>query len=177
MKKSLKVAGLTLALASSALFASVANAEENIAFINSAYIFQNAPERQAALKKLDEEFKAPVEQLRAKEQAIVDKIQKLQKDGKNLRQADIKKREDEINKLRADYDKEANELQQKINQRRSEEDNKVVESIQKVVNEIAKEKKYTFVIDANAVAFAVDGKNITKDVMDKLAPAAQPAKK
>ena len=101
----------------------------------------------------------------------MDKIQKLQKDAKNLRQADIKKREDEINKLRADYDKEANELQQKINARRAEEDNKVVESIQKVINDIAKEKKYSFVIDANAVAFATDDKNITKDVMAKLAPA------
>ncbi|OBX04810.1 membrane protein [Gallibacterium genomosp. 3] len=177
MKKSLKVAGLTLALASSALFASVANAEENIAIINSQYVFKNAPEYQEALKKLDEEFKAPVEQLRAKEKVIVDKIQKLQKDGKNLRQADIKKREDEINKLRADYDKEANELQQKINQRRVEEENKVVESIQKVINDIAKERKYSLVLDTSTVVFEADGKNITKDVMDKLVPAAQPAKK
>ncbi|KGQ56974.1 membrane protein [Gallibacterium anatis str. Avicor] len=177
MKKSLKVAGLTLALASGALFASAANAEENIVFINSAYIFQHAPEREAALKKLDAEFKTPVEELQKKEKVIVDKIQKLQKDAKNLRQADIKKREDEINKLRADYDKEANELQQKINARRAEEDNKVVESIQKVINEIAKEKKYTFVIDANAVAFATDDKNITKDVMAKLALAPAADKK
>ena len=66
MKKSLKVAGLTLALASGALFASAANAEENIVFINSAYIFQHAPEREAALKKLDAEFKTPVEELHKK---------------------------------------------------------------------------------------------------------------
>lgn len=173
MKKSLKVAGLTLALASGALFASAANAEENIAVIDSNYVFQNAPELKAAMKKLDEEFKAPVEQLRAKEKVIVDKIQALQKDGKNLRQADIKKREDEINKLRADYDKEAGELQQKINARRAEEENKVVENLQKVIDSIAKEKKYTLILDNRAVAYSVEGKNITKDVMDKLAPAAK----
>ncbi|MBF4103070.1 hypothetical protein INT80_13945 [Gallibacterium anatis] len=49
---------------------------------------------------------------------------------RKLTSSRYQKREDEINKLRVDYDKEAGELQ-KINARRAEEDNKVVESIQK----------------------------------------------
>ena len=53
-----------------------------------------------------------------------------------------------------------------------------MESIQVATNNLAKAKGYTYVLDANSVVFAVDGKDITEEVL-KAIPAtekAEPAK-
>ena len=54
MKNVVKVTALSLGLALASGFAS---ADENIAFINAGYLFQNHPDRQAVADKLDAEFK------------------------------------------------------------------------------------------------------------------------
>lgn len=107
MKKAVKVTALSLALA---FTSSLAMATENIAFISGDYLFQNHPDCKMVAEKLESEFKARVEKLTANKKSIDEKIaasQKkveakvaaLQKDAPKLRSADIKKREEEINKL------------------------------------------------------------------------------
>ena len=54
MKNVVKVTALSLGLALASGFAA---ADENIAFINAGYLFQNHPDRQAVADKLDAEFK------------------------------------------------------------------------------------------------------------------------
>ena len=60
MKNVLKVTALSLGLALASGFAS---ADENIAFINAGYLFQNHPDRQAVADKLDAEFKPMADKL------------------------------------------------------------------------------------------------------------------
>ncbi|TNH06961.1 OmpH family outer membrane protein [Testudinibacter sp. TR-2022] len=172
MKKALKIAGLSLALA---LSASLANAAENIAFINSAYLFQNHPDREAAGAKIDAELKAPAEKLQASEKAIVTKIEALQKEASKLRAADIQKREDEINKMREAYQKQAEELQAQNEELQYQERSKLLSSIQNATNEVAAKGNYSYVIDANAVVYAAAGKDITEEVLKAIKPAAAPA--
>ena len=84
-----------------------AAADENIAFINAGYLFQNHPDRQAVADKLDAEFKPMADKLAASKKEIDDKIvasrkkveakiAALQKDAPRLRQAEIQKRQEEI---------------------------------------------------------------------------------
>lgn len=191
MKKVLKVTALSLALACTA---PLAMAEENIAFINAAYLFQNHPDRQATEQKLDDEFKPQADKLEASKKAIEDKIaaerkkieakvEALQKDAKDPKQrpSELQKREAEINKMQADaeaeinklveqHDKEAQAFQQAYDQRQAEERTKLLESIQQATNKIAKDKKYTLVLDANSVVYGADGKDITEQVL-KAIPA------
>ncbi|KGQ71467.1 hypothetical protein A1D23_09865 [Chelonobacter oris] len=170
MKKALKIAGLSLALA---LTSSLATAAENIAFINSAYLFQNHPDRDAAAAKIDAELKAPAEKLQASEKAIVAKIEALQKEAPKLRAADIQKREDEINKMRETYQKQAEELQAKNEELQYQERAKLLAGIQTATNEVAAKANYSYVIDANAIVYASAGKDITEEVLRAIKPAAQ----
>lgn len=167
MKNTFKIAGLSLALA---LSSSLATAAENIAFINSAYLFQHHPDREAAAAKIDAELKVPVEKLTASEKAIVAKIESLQKEAPKLRAADIQKREDEINKMRDAYQKQAEELQVKNDELQYQERTKLLAAIQSATNEIAAKANYSYVIDANAVVYAAAGKDITEEVLRAIKP-------
>ena len=191
MKNVVKVTALSLGLALASGFAA---ADENIAFINAGYLFQNHPDRQAVADKLDAEFKPMADKLAASKKEIDDKkveakIAALQKDAPRLRQAEIQKRQDEITKFGSDeeaalsklmeeQDKKVAEFQELNEKRQTEERGKLLESIQVATNNLAKAKGYTYVLDANSVVFAVDGKDITEEVLKSI-PAtekAEPAK-
>ena len=202
MKNIVKVTALALGIA---LASGYAAAEEKIAFINAGYIFQNHPDRQAVADKLDAEFKPVAEKLAASKKAVDDKIvaarkkveakvAALEKDAPRLRQADIQKRQEEINKLGAaedaelqklmqEQDKKVQEFQAQNEKRQAEERGKLLDSIQTATNNLAKAKGYTYVLDANSVVFAVEGKDITEEVLksipasEKAAPAKAEEKK
>lgn len=202
MKNVLKVTALSVGLALASGFAA---ADENIAFINAGYLFQNHPDRQAIADKLDAELKPTADKLAASKKEIDDKIvasrkkveakvAALQKDAPRLRQAEIQKREEEINKLGAseeatitklmqEQDKKVAEFQEQSEKRQAEARAKLLESIQVATNNLAKAKGYTYVLDANSVVFAVDGKDITEEVLksipatEKAAPAKAEEKK
>ena len=187
MKNVLKITALSLSLALASGFAA---ADENIAFINAGYLFQNHPDRQAIADQLDAELKPTVDQLAASKKDIDGKIvearkkveakvAELQKDAPRLRQAEIQKREEEINKLGAsedaeitklmqEHDKKVREFQAESDKRQTEARAKLLESIQVATNNLAKAKGYTYVLDANSVVFAVDGKDITEEVLKSI---------
>lgn len=201
MKNALKVTALSVGIALASGFAA---ADENIAFINAGYLFQNHPDRQALADKLDAELKPTADKLAASKKAIDEKIVEsrkkveakvaaLQKDAPRLRQAEIQKREEEINKFGAneeaeitklmqEQDKKVAEFQEQSDKRQAEARAKLLGSIQTATNNLAKAKGYTYVLDANSVVFAVDGKDITEEVLksipatEKAAPA-KPAEK
>ena len=193
MKNIAKVTALALGIA---LASGYASAEEKIAFINAGYIFQHHPDRQAVADKLDAEFKPVAEKLAASKKEVDDKIAAarkkveakvaaLEKDAPRLRQADIQKRQQEINKLGAaedaelqklmqEHDKKVQEFQAQNEKRQAEERGKLLDSIQTATNNLAKAKGYTYVLDANSVVFAVEGKDITEEVLKSI-PASEKA--
>ncbi|AJO91160.1 OmpH family outer membrane protein [Haemophilus influenzae] len=193
MKNIAKVTALALGIA---LASGYAAAEEKIAFINAGYIFQHHPDRQAVADKLDAEFKPVAEKLAASKKEVDDKIAAarkkveakvaaLEKDAPRLRQADIQKRQEEINKLGAaedaglqklmqEQDKKVQEFQAQNEKRQAEERGKLLDSIQTATNNLAKAKGYTYVLDANSVVFAVEGKDITEEVLKSI-PASEKA--
>ena len=192
MKKVIKLVLISAIL----IFTSrLAMTEENIAFVSADYLFQNHPERKAIAAKLETEFKATVEKLtenKKKVDARIADVQKkveakvaaLQKDAPKLRAADIKKREDEINKFANDeqdainkliteHDQKAKAFQESYAKRENEETTKMIASIQTATNNVAKQKNYTLVLDDRSVVFAVDGKNITEDVLKAIPTQAK----
>ncbi|MCK8984905.1 OmpH family outer membrane protein [Haemophilus influenzae] len=193
MKNIAKVTALALGIAFASGYAA---AEEKIAFINAGYIFQHHPDRQAVADKLDAEFKPVAEKLAASKKEVDDKIAAarkkveakvaaLEKDAPRLRQADIQKRQEEINKLGAaedaelqklmqEQDKKVQEFQAQNEKRQAEERGKLLDSIQTATNNLAKAKGYTYVLDANSVVFAVEGKDITEEVLKSI-PASEKA--
>lgn len=165
MKNNLKITALSLSLM---LCSSLALSNEKIAIINSAYLFQNHPDREIAGEKIDKELEAPLKSLQEAEKKIVAKIEALQKEAPKLRAADIQKREEEINKLREAYQKQMAELQQKNEELQFEERSKLLQGIQTAANQVAEKGNYTLVLDANSVVYTVNGKDITEEVLKQI---------
>ncbi|PJG81878.1 OmpH family outer membrane protein [Caviibacterium pharyngocola] len=194
MKKVVKLTALSLALA----FSSSLMANDNIAFINVDYLFANHPARKVELQKLDDEFKAPAEKLQAAEKALQEKrtafekeidgkVKALEKEAPKLRQADIKKRQDEIAKLAEKRDAEFKALVDKHQKdvakfredgqkRQMEVDQKLLTDIQNATTEVAKAQNFTAVLDEKAAIYSADGKNITEDVLKAIPAPAEQAK-
>lgn len=192
MKKAVKLTALSLALVSS-----VAMADDNIGFVNVDYLIINHPTRPAELEKFNAEIKAPLEKLKNSEKALQEKkmsfekeiegkVKALEKDAKKLRQADIKKRQDEINKLAEKRNAELNALvaehQKNVakfdqdNQKRDHELTKrFLNDIAEATKKVAKEKNFTAVLEERNAVYIADGKNITQDVLKAL-PAPAKAK-
>lgn len=195
MKKVVKLTALSLGLA----LASTAMAQDNVAFINVDYLYVNHPARQAEFTKLDAEFKAPAEKLQAAEKALQEKkatfekeidgkVKALEKDAPKLRQADIKKRQDEIAKLAekrdAEFKKLVEEHQKNVaefqaagQKRETEINQKLIADIQTATNNVAKAKNFSIVLDEKTAIYMAEGKNITEEVLKAIpAPAATQAK-
>lgn len=196
MKNIVKATALSLGLVFASSFAL---ADENIAFIDGAYLLQNHPDREAAAAKLEAELAPTLNALVASKNEIDKKIEEsrkkveakiaqLQKDKPRLRQAEIQKRQNEItkftaseeatlNKLVQEQDQKAAQFQAQRDQLQAQERNKLLQSIQLATNNVAKAKGYTYVLNANSVVFAIDGKDITADVLKAIPTSGKaPAK-
>lgn len=173
MKKVFKTAALTLALMGATAFA---QADEKIALVNGDLLIQQLITSENVGQKIDNEFKSEIEKVQAQQKTLVTKAEALEKDRKKLKAVDLKKREEELNKLQADYVRAANELQQKVQVRQNQELERVTQEAQEALNKVAKEKGYTIVFKTEAAAYAVDGKDITQDVL-KVLIKPTPAKK
>lgn len=190
MKNVVKLTALSIALGSS-----VAMANDNVAVVNTAYLFSHHPALQVELQKLNEEFKAPAEKLQAEDNALgqkkeqfqkeVDaKVKALEKDAPKLRQADIKKRQDEIakliekrnaefKKLFEEHQKNIAEFQANKQKREIELDQRLSKEIQTATTNVAKAKNFTIVLDEKTAVYFADGKNITEDVLKAIPAPAQ----
>lgn len=161
MKKWLYAAGLGLAMAA-------AGAQANIAVVNINEVFQAMPEKEAVTKQLEKEFAPRITELQKMEKALKSDIDKLQANAAKMKKDDLKGVEQALNVRQMDFAKKAEAFEQENRQRQMEERNKMLAKIQKAVTEVAKQDKYTVVIDVNTIAYAEPSVNITAKVIEQV---------
>ena len=164
MKKWLYAAGLGLVMASSASV----QAADKIAIVNVASIFQQMPAREAVAKQLENEFKSRATDLQSQERDLQTKMQRLQRDGSTMKASDRSKLEKDVMAQREAFSTKAQAFEQDNRRRQMEERNKILSRIQDAVKSVASKEGYDVVIDANAVAYAANAKDITADVLKQV---------
>ncbi|MEL0579202.1 molecular chaperone Skp [Pectobacterium punjabense] len=164
MKKWLCAAGLGLALAASASV----QAADKIAVVNVSSIFQQLPQRETVGKQLENEFKGRASELQSMENDLQGKMQKLQRDGPTIKASERSKMEKEIMAQREQFSTKAQAFEQDNRRRQTEERNKILSRIQDAVKAVATKEGYDVVIDANAVAYVANAKDITADVLKQV---------
>lgn len=164
MKKWLCAAGLGLALAASASV----QAADKIAVVNVASIFQQLPQREAVAKQLENEFKVRASELQKMEGDLQTKMQKLQRDGSTMKVSDRSKSENDLMAQREQFSNKAQAFEQDNRRRQMEERNKILSRIQDAIKSVASKDGYDIVIDANAVAYVGNAKDITADVLKQV---------
>lgn len=164
MKKWLYAAGLGLALATS----TVAQAADKIAVVNVSSIFQQSPQRAVVAKQLENEFKGRATELQSMERDLQTKMQRLQRDGATMKASERSSLEKSVMAQRETFSTKAQAFEQDNRRRQTEERNKILSRIQDAVKSVATKEGYDVVIDANAVAYASNAKDITADVLKQV---------
>ncbi|GAD78333.1 OmpH family outer membrane protein [Vibrio ezurae] len=168
MKKLIKAAGLSLVVLSTSLVAHAAEAAQKVAYVNTAQIFQELPQREAVLKSLQEEFKDKTADLKAIEAKIKSKADKARRDAALLGDDGVRKLQIEIAGLEAEYKLKGQSLERDGKRREAQEKQKLFKVIQDAVNVVAKREGVDMVVDAQALQYAKPELDLSQKVIDEL---------
>lgn len=165
MKKVLAIVSSVLLISGTQAYAAPATAGAPvIAVVNVQQIFQQSPKIADLNKKLQAQFKGRQEKLIAAQKSLQDELDKFKKESTTMSQKDKDDMQKKIVDDQTSLSKDANAFQQDL----SKEQNKIMKGVLSQLNEIisslAKKNNYTLVLDSQAVVYAADSADITKQV-------------
>ncbi|CAJ0991385.1 molecular chaperone Skp [Pantoea sp. Nvir] len=164
MKKLLCASCLSLALAVS----TGTQAADKIAVVNMSSIFQQLPQRATVAKQLENEFKGRATELQIQERDLQTKMRRLQHNHSAIKANERSRMEKDIISQREAFSSKAQAFEEDNRRRQIEERNKIMNRIQDAVRKVARKQGYEVVIDATAVAYASNSKDITADVLKQV---------
>ena len=139
-------------------------AQPKVAVVNVQQVLQQSPRVAELSKKLEGQFKPRQSKINDEQKALQDALDKFKKESPTMTQKDRATTEKKISDNRADLVKQVVAYQQDL----QKEQNKIMQGIladlNGIVSSIAKAQAYTLVFDSQAVIYAADGNDITKDV-------------
>jgi len=165
MKKALALVSSVLLVGATQVYAAdAAPAQPSIAVVNVQQVFQQSPKIAELNKKLQSEFKGRQDKLIAAQKSLQDESDKLKKEAPTMSQKDRDALQRKVNDDQASLTKDATAFQQDLNKEQSKIMKGVLAQLNEIISGLAKQGHYSMVLDAQAVIFAVDGSDITKQV-------------
>lgn len=135
-----------------------------VAVVNVQQVLQQSPRVAALSKKLEGQFKDRQTKIGDEQKALQDELDAFKKDSTTMTQKDKDATQKKIASDRADLVKKVVAYQQDL----QKEQNKIMQGIladmNGIVSQIAKAQSYVLVLDSQAVVYAGNGNDITKDV-------------
>lgn len=168
MNKFIKTAGISLAILSSAMFATAAQAEQKVGYVSFAQVVQSMPESKAAGKKIESQVKSQKAQLDKLGKQIQTKIEALRRDAKVMDKAKLEKAQQEIANLDKSYKERAQQYQQQTAKLQSTEQEKIAKKVQSAIQSVASSQGYDIIVDTQAVPYGNSKYDITSAVMNKV---------
>jgi outer membrane protein len=158
---------LGLVLAVGAPFTGANAAELKVGYVNAVKVIEEAPQGEAALKKLEAEF-SPRDKKLVEMQAQVKKLEDaLEKNGLLMKDADRRAKELEIATLKRDLRRATQEFREDYNLRRNEELAALQKIVYKAIVEIAKQENYDLILHEGTI-YASKRVDLTDRVLKKL---------
>ena len=156
-------------LAFAALFCASlsAFADLKVGFVQVDKILQEAPKTIESNKKLEKEFSARTDKLKADVKALKDKEAAFSKDALTMKESERDAKDKSLSQLRVDVQRKERELREDINIRRNEELGGLQEQINKAVTSVAKAESFDLVL-YNGVAYASEKIDITDKILKSL---------
>lgn len=139
----------------------------NVGVVNAAKVIEDAPQADAARKKLEEEFAPRDKKLVGLQKELRSQESKLERDGPIMSESARRKLEREIVSLKRDFKRGQDEFREDLNMRRNEEFGKLQRRVSEVIISIAKEGKYDLIL-TDGVIFASDKVDITQKIVQRL---------
>lgn len=164
MKKALAVVSSILLLGATQGYAADALAQPAMAVVNVQQLFQSSPKIADLNKQLQAKFKPRQEKLMSAQKSLQDEMDKYKKESPTMSQKDKDALQKRISDDQANLAKDAAAFQQDLNKEQSKVMKGVLAQLNTIISSIAKKNNYSFVLDSQAVIYATDGADITKQV-------------
>ena len=165
MPTKLKITALVLL--SLTLFPALSYAEMKIGFVNLVKLIEDAPQGEAATKKIEAEFSPRDNAIRKKQEKAQSLESDIEKNGLVMKPSELSKKEAEITKLKRELKREAEEFREDYNLRRNEELKVLQKVVREAINEVGKKNNFDLIL-AEGVLYTSDEANITELVLKNL---------
>jgi outer membrane protein len=144
-----------------------AAADLKIGYVNAVKVIEEAPQAEAALKKLEGEFSPRDKKLVEMQGRIKQLEEELEKSALVLKDVDRRGKEYEVTTLKRDLRRATQEFREDYNLRRNEELAALQKLVQKTIAEIARQENYDLVLH-EGVTYASGRADITDKILRKL---------
>jgi outer membrane protein len=163
MKKVLALVSSILLIGGMQAYAADAS-QATIGVVNVQQVFQQSPKIAELNKKLQSQFKTRQDKLVSAQKNLQDELETFKKDSPVMNQ----KAKDTLQKKIVDDQsvlaKDASTFQQDLAKEQSKIMKSVLSDLNGIISSIAKKNNYSMVLDSQAVIFAADNADITKQV-------------
>jgi outer membrane protein len=167
MKKLLKVALIAVCI----VFAgNLAKAQSKIGYVAVDAIVDQMPETKAAIKTITDYNKQFIDQLTTMNNELQSKGQAYQAQRATMTDAIRTAKESELNDLQKRFQDYQNTAQQQVQAKQAELGKPIIEKVRAAVAQVAKEKGYSYVINASQTDLVVSppGDDLAAEVKAKL---------
>ncbi len=157
----------SLILASSAQIAFAADQSTTplkVAIVNVQQILQQSPRVASLSKQLEGQFKPRQTKIGDEQKSLQDELDTFKKSSPTMSQKDRDSTQKKIATERADLVKKVVAYQQDLQKEQNKIMQGILNDLNGIVSTIAKNQSYALVLDSQAVIYASDGNDITKDV-------------
>ncbi len=142
-------------------------AELKIGYVNAVKVIEEAPQGEAALKKLETEFNPRDKKIIEMQNRIKQLEQELEKSALVLKETDRRAKEHEAVVLKRDARRLSQEFREDYNLRRNEELASLQKVVYKAIVELAKQENFDLILH-EGVIYAGAKIDITEKVLKKL---------
>lgn len=164
MKKVLAIFSsiVMMGVAAQAYAADLSN--QTIAVVNVQQLFQQSPKISDLNKQLQGKFKPRQEKLITAQKALQTEVEKYKKEMPTMSQKDKDAMQKKIADDQSVLAKDASSFQQELSKEQNNVMKSVLAQLNEVISGIAKKNNYALVLDSQAVIYAADSVDITKQV-------------
>ncbi|MBV8801626.1 MAG: OmpH family outer membrane protein [Gammaproteobacteria bacterium] len=166
MKKVLAILGSIFLISSLPAYAADTAATPSIAVVNVQQLFQTSPKIAELNKQLQAKFKPRQDKLVAAQKSLQAELDNYKKESSTMSQKDRDALQKKIGDDQSTLQTDANAFQQDLNKEQSKIMKGVLAQLNEIISGLAKTSNYQFVLDSQAVIFAADGADITKQVQE-----------
>lgn len=135
-----------------------------VAVVNVQQVLQQSPRVADLSKKLENDFKNRQTKINDEQKKLQDELDKFKKESPTMSQKDRDATQKKIASDRSELVKQVVAYQQDLQKEQNKVMQDILSNLNGIVSKIAKAQNYNLVLDSQAVIFAADGNDITKDV-------------
>ena len=135
-----------------------------IAVVNVQQVLMQSSKVADVNTKLQNQFKPRQEKLTAQQKTLQDELDKYSKNSTTMSAKDRDTTEKKIADDKATFLKDAGAFQKEVNAEQNKAMQSILGQLSGIISDLAKKSNYTLVLDSQAVVYASDAADITKQV-------------